>query len=163
MASFSILLCSAGMASHPPVPISEMADHIERLKANDNLKFSQEYEVGMLFISPWKSLTWEVHLVLMLSHIFIFESSFLFFCSVSISMAGDVDSASHSFCQLSCILVRLRTIQDEADFPLPLSLPPCCYLYKCNSEIEIASSERVCLQPDGYQALIFNPWWRKRR
>ncbi|XP_010281062.1 PREDICTED: receptor-type tyrosine-protein phosphatase delta, partial [Phaethon lepturus] len=33
-----------GMASHPPIPILELADHIERLKANDNLKFSQEYE-----------------------------------------------------------------------------------------------------------------------
>lgn len=43
-----------GMASHPPVPISELADHIERLKANDNLKFSQEYEVGVLIICPGK-------------------------------------------------------------------------------------------------------------
>uniref|UniRef100_A0A8B9BHP2 Receptor-type tyrosine-protein phosphatase S n=1 Tax=Anser brachyrhynchus TaxID=132585 RepID=A0A8B9BHP2_9AVES len=34
-----------GMASHPPIPILELADHIERLKANDNLKFSQEYEM----------------------------------------------------------------------------------------------------------------------
>lgn len=34
-----------GMISHPPIPISELANHIERLKANDNLKFSQEYEV----------------------------------------------------------------------------------------------------------------------
>uniref|UniRef100_A0A672MVY5 Receptor-type tyrosine-protein phosphatase S n=1 Tax=Sinocyclocheilus grahami TaxID=75366 RepID=A0A672MVY5_SINGR len=34
-----------GMASHPPIPVMELADHIERLKANDNLKFSQEYEV----------------------------------------------------------------------------------------------------------------------
>uniref|UniRef100_A0A672MVS8 Receptor-type tyrosine-protein phosphatase S n=1 Tax=Sinocyclocheilus grahami TaxID=75366 RepID=A0A672MVS8_SINGR len=33
------------MASHPPIPVMELADHIERLKANDNLKFSQEYEV----------------------------------------------------------------------------------------------------------------------
>uniref|UniRef100_A0A8B9E6H3 Receptor-type tyrosine-protein phosphatase S n=1 Tax=Anser cygnoides TaxID=8845 RepID=A0A8B9E6H3_ANSCY len=31
--------------NHPPIPILELADHIERLKANDNLKFSQEYEV----------------------------------------------------------------------------------------------------------------------
>uniref|UniRef100_A0A8B9E6E3 Receptor-type tyrosine-protein phosphatase S n=1 Tax=Anser cygnoides TaxID=8845 RepID=A0A8B9E6E3_ANSCY len=36
---------SVSMASHPPIPILELADHIERLKANDNLKFSQEYEV----------------------------------------------------------------------------------------------------------------------
>lgn len=39
-----------GMASHPPIPILELADHIERLKANDNLKFSQEYEVLFLFL-----------------------------------------------------------------------------------------------------------------
>ncbi len=40
-----VCLLSAGMASHPPIPVMELADHIERLKANDNLKFSQEYEV----------------------------------------------------------------------------------------------------------------------
>lgn len=40
------------MASHPPIPISELADHTERLKANDNLKFSQEYEVWILIIYP---------------------------------------------------------------------------------------------------------------
>ncbi|KAM4584457.1 protein tyrosine phosphatase receptor type Db isoform 5-T5 [Odontesthes bonariensis] len=44
-----------GMTSHPPVPISEMADHIERLKANDNLKFSQEYES----VDPSQQFTWE--------------------------------------------------------------------------------------------------------
>lgn len=57
------------MASHPPVPISELADHIERLKANDNLKFSQEYEVGMPIICPWKSLTLEMYLLLMHTNI----------------------------------------------------------------------------------------------
>ncbi|XP_030294576.1 protein tyrosine phosphatase receptor type Db isoform X13 [Sparus aurata] len=45
----------SSMASHPPVPISELADHIERLKANDNLKFSQEYES----IDPGQQFTWE--------------------------------------------------------------------------------------------------------
>ncbi|XP_037530274.1 protein tyrosine phosphatase receptor type Db [Nematolebias whitei] len=44
-----------GMASHPPIPISELADHTERLKANDNLKFSQEYES----IDPAQQFTWE--------------------------------------------------------------------------------------------------------
>ncbi|XP_031727729.1 receptor-type tyrosine-protein phosphatase delta-like isoform X18 [Anarrhichthys ocellatus] len=44
-----------GMTSHPPVPISELADHTERLKANDNLKFSQEYES----IDPGQQFTWE--------------------------------------------------------------------------------------------------------
>ncbi|KAG5276405.1 hypothetical protein AALO_G00131650 [Alosa alosa] len=34
-----------GMMSHPPIPISELAEHTELLKANDNLKLSQEYEV----------------------------------------------------------------------------------------------------------------------
>ncbi|XP_051988335.1 receptor-type tyrosine-protein phosphatase delta-like isoform X8 [Xyrauchen texanus] len=46
---------SPGMASHPPIPIMELADHIERLKANDNLKFSQEYES----IDPGQQFTWE--------------------------------------------------------------------------------------------------------
>lgn len=32
--------------NHPPIPISELAEHTELLKANDNLKLSQEYEVG---------------------------------------------------------------------------------------------------------------------
>nr|XP_011752119.1 receptor-type tyrosine-protein phosphatase delta isoform X35 [Macaca nemestrina] len=44
-----------GMASHPPIPILELADHIERLKANDNLKFSQEYES----VDPGQQFTWE--------------------------------------------------------------------------------------------------------
>ncbi|XP_064146590.1 receptor-type tyrosine-protein phosphatase delta isoform X16 [Loxodonta africana] len=44
-----------GMASHPPIPVLELADHIERLKANDNLKFSQEYES----IDPGQQFTWE--------------------------------------------------------------------------------------------------------
>ncbi|XP_072373311.1 receptor-type tyrosine-protein phosphatase delta-like isoform X22 [Scyliorhinus torazame] len=44
-----------GMTNHPPIPISELADHIERLKANDNLKFSQEYES----VDPGQQFTWE--------------------------------------------------------------------------------------------------------
>ncbi|XP_053086759.1 receptor-type tyrosine-protein phosphatase delta isoform X21 [Pangasianodon hypophthalmus] len=44
-----------GMASHPPIPIMDLADHLERLKANDNLKFSQEYES----IDPGQQFTWE--------------------------------------------------------------------------------------------------------
>lgn len=34
------------MMSHPPIPITELSDHIERLKGNDNFLFSQEYEVS---------------------------------------------------------------------------------------------------------------------
>ncbi|XP_035273504.1 receptor-type tyrosine-protein phosphatase delta-like isoform X39 [Anguilla anguilla] len=44
-----------GMVSHPPIPITELTDHLERLKANDNLKFSQEYES----IDPGQQFTWE--------------------------------------------------------------------------------------------------------
>ena len=34
--------------NHPPIPISELAEHTDLLKANDNLKLSQEYEVSSL-------------------------------------------------------------------------------------------------------------------
>eukprot|EP00062_Callorhinchus_milii_P015720 gi/632966247/ref/XP_007899311.1/ PREDICTED: receptor-type tyrosine-protein phosphatase S isoform X6 [Callorhinchus milii] len=44
-----------GMISHPPIPISELAENTDRLKANDNLKFSQEYES----IDPGQQFTWE--------------------------------------------------------------------------------------------------------
>jgi hypothetical protein len=45
---------SVGMMSHPPIPIHDLAAHIDDLKANDNMKFSQEYESiepGMMVIS----------------------------------------------------------------------------------------------------------------
>ncbi|XP_030648177.1 receptor-type tyrosine-protein phosphatase S-like [Chanos chanos] len=45
----------SSMASHPPISISELASHIERLKANENLRFSQEYES----IDPGQQFTWE--------------------------------------------------------------------------------------------------------
>ncbi|XP_059709996.1 receptor-type tyrosine-protein phosphatase F isoform X4 [Haemorhous mexicanus] len=44
-----------GMRDHPPIPVSDLADNIERLKANDGLKFSQEYES----IDPGQQFTWE--------------------------------------------------------------------------------------------------------
>ncbi|KAK1805896.1 hypothetical protein P4O66_012947 [Electrophorus voltai] len=37
---------SESMMNHPPIPITELAEHTDLLKANDNLKLSQEYEVG---------------------------------------------------------------------------------------------------------------------
>nr|XP_032633262.1 receptor-type tyrosine-protein phosphatase S isoform X15 [Chelonoidis abingdonii] len=43
------------MLNHPPIPISELAEHTEHLKANDNLKLSQEYES----IDPGQQFTWE--------------------------------------------------------------------------------------------------------
>uniref|UniRef100_A0AAX7SQ16 protein-tyrosine-phosphatase n=1 Tax=Astatotilapia calliptera TaxID=8154 RepID=A0AAX7SQ16_ASTCA len=46
-----------GMASHPPIPVMELADHLERLKANDNLKFSQEYEVSVCLTSSLTNKT----------------------------------------------------------------------------------------------------------
>ncbi|KAM9717783.1 receptor-type tyrosine-protein phosphatase delta isoform 12-T12 [Menidia menidia] len=45
----------SSMASHPPIPVMDFSDHLERLKANDNLKFSQEYES----IDPGQQFTWE--------------------------------------------------------------------------------------------------------
>ncbi|XP_051719761.1 receptor-type tyrosine-protein phosphatase S isoform X6 [Ctenopharyngodon idella] len=44
-----------GMMSHPPIPISDLPEHTERLKANDNLHLSQEYES----IDPGQQFTWE--------------------------------------------------------------------------------------------------------
>ncbi|KAI4896185.1 hypothetical protein NFI96_032722, partial [Prochilodus magdalenae] len=38
-----------GMREHPPISVCDLADHIERLKANDGLRFSQEYENLELF------------------------------------------------------------------------------------------------------------------
>nr|XP_033809757.1 receptor-type tyrosine-protein phosphatase S isoform X19 [Geotrypetes seraphini] len=43
------------MLNHPPIPIAELAEHTEHLKANDNLKLSQEYES----IDPGQQFTWE--------------------------------------------------------------------------------------------------------
>uniref|UniRef100_A0A8C1FPH9 protein-tyrosine-phosphatase n=1 Tax=Cyprinus carpio carpio TaxID=630221 RepID=A0A8C1FPH9_CYPCA len=46
---------TAGMTSHPPVSISELPAHVERMKANDSLRFSQEYES----IDPGQQFSWE--------------------------------------------------------------------------------------------------------
>uniref|UniRef100_A0A672JLR1 Receptor-type tyrosine-protein phosphatase F n=1 Tax=Salarias fasciatus TaxID=181472 RepID=A0A672JLR1_SALFA len=48
-------LSPPGMREHPPIPVVDLADHIERLKANDGLRFSQEYES----IDPGQQFTWE--------------------------------------------------------------------------------------------------------
>ncbi|XP_034470610.1 receptor-type tyrosine-protein phosphatase F isoform X20 [Hippoglossus hippoglossus] len=44
-----------GMREHPPITVVDLSDHIERLKANDGLRFSQEYES----IDPGQQFTWE--------------------------------------------------------------------------------------------------------
>ncbi|XP_062864286.1 protein tyrosine phosphatase receptor type Db isoform X2 [Trichomycterus rosablanca] len=44
-----------GMTTHPPVAVSELPAHIERKKANENLRFSQEYES----IDPGQQFLWE--------------------------------------------------------------------------------------------------------
>ncbi|XP_037624903.1 protein tyrosine phosphatase receptor type Fa isoform X7 [Sebastes umbrosus] len=43
------------MREHPPTAICDLADYIERLKANDGLRFSQEYES----VDPGQQFTWE--------------------------------------------------------------------------------------------------------
>ncbi|XP_041647503.1 receptor-type tyrosine-protein phosphatase S-like isoform X4 [Cheilinus undulatus] len=44
-----------GMREHPPISISDLADHVEGLKANDGLRFCQEYES----VDPGQQFTWE--------------------------------------------------------------------------------------------------------
>ncbi|XP_016521996.1 receptor-type tyrosine-protein phosphatase F-like isoform X3 [Poecilia formosa] len=44
-----------GMTDFPPIPVCDLADHIERHKANDSLLFSQEFQT----IDPGQQLTWE--------------------------------------------------------------------------------------------------------
>ncbi|XP_063770953.1 receptor-type tyrosine-protein phosphatase S isoform X8 [Pseudophryne corroboree] len=43
------------MLNHPPIPTADLSEHTEHLKANDNLKLSQEYES----IDPGQQFTWE--------------------------------------------------------------------------------------------------------
>ena len=43
------------MISHPPIPIEELGHHIDDLKRDDNMKFSQEYES----IEPGQQFTWD--------------------------------------------------------------------------------------------------------
>ncbi|KAK4337061.1 hypothetical protein RND71_043757 [Anisodus tanguticus] len=43
------------MIDHPPIPVTELANYIDRLKENDNQNFSQEYES----IDPGQQFTWE--------------------------------------------------------------------------------------------------------
>nr|XP_060629306.1 receptor-type tyrosine-protein phosphatase F isoform X8 [Anolis sagrei ordinatus] len=45
----------SSMRDHPPIPVTDLSDNIDRLKANDGLKFSQEYES----IDPGQQFTWE--------------------------------------------------------------------------------------------------------
>ena len=44
-----------GMVSHPPIIVHDIALHIDTLKSNDNLKFSQEYES----IETGQQFTWD--------------------------------------------------------------------------------------------------------
>uniref|UniRef100_A0A3B5QYJ1 Receptor-type tyrosine-protein phosphatase F n=1 Tax=Xiphophorus maculatus TaxID=8083 RepID=A0A3B5QYJ1_XIPMA len=56
--SFLLLLLISvfsGMRDLPPIPVCDLADHIERQKANDSLLFSQEFQT----IDPEQQLTWE--------------------------------------------------------------------------------------------------------
>jgi len=131
---FVLFLCSAGMVSHPPVAISELTDHTERLKANDNLKFSQEYEVGMTIICPWKVFTpgkfiwfrWNrTHIYRWLYWLYVLSSA-------SISMASAMRWASR------CPRVTFRLFFLERyeiqHTLLSLSLLSCRYLHKYKRE-----------------------------
>ena len=46
--TYRVCVCvcvSSGMRDHPPITVCELADDIDKLKANENLRFSQQYEV----------------------------------------------------------------------------------------------------------------------
>ena len=43
------------MISHPPIPTLDFSDHVDRLKSNDGVRFSQEYES----IEPGQQFTWD--------------------------------------------------------------------------------------------------------
>lgn len=45
----------SGMASHPPIPIAQLAEYIAALRANDGEGFSREYES----IEPGQPFTWD--------------------------------------------------------------------------------------------------------
>jgi len=44
------------MTSHPPISVRDFADHVDRLRANGGVRFSQEYES----IDPGQQFTWDV-------------------------------------------------------------------------------------------------------
>ena len=44
-----------GMLSHPPIPVSQLASHIEELKTDGAAKFTAEYES----IEPGQQFTWD--------------------------------------------------------------------------------------------------------
>ena len=44
-----------GMLSHPPIPVSQLASHIEELKSEGAAKFTAEYES----IEPGQQFTWD--------------------------------------------------------------------------------------------------------
>ena len=43
------------MISHPPIPVHDLTDHIDQLKVNEGIRFSQEYES----IEPGQQFTWD--------------------------------------------------------------------------------------------------------
>ena len=44
------------MISHPPIPVTELEERIDALRANEGARFSQEYES----IEPGQQFTWEM-------------------------------------------------------------------------------------------------------
>lgn len=96
--------CHAGMMSHPPIPINELAEHIEMLKANDNLRLSQEYEVKMHYSSIWVNI-W--HYCLEVWYCLIKPSLYKFLFEIHISVCGiyvhHFFSSALCFCNLSII------------------------------------------------------------
>ena len=47
---------AVGMMSHPPIPVTELEDHIDVLRASEGARFSHEYES----IEPGQQFTWDM-------------------------------------------------------------------------------------------------------
>lgn len=52
---YVLLLCISAMLNHPAIPVRDLSEHIERLKSNSALRFSQEYES----VDPGQPFTWD--------------------------------------------------------------------------------------------------------
>jgi len=50
-----VCVAGAAMMSHPPVPVSELAAHVDELRSSDGVRFSHEYES----IEPGQQFTWD--------------------------------------------------------------------------------------------------------
>lgn len=73
------------MVQHPPIHVDDLYDHIEILKANDNEKYSSEYES----IEPGQQFTWDNRYELEIQSANVFHSCLVW------QLPSEVFSTSH--------------------------------------------------------------------